>query len=177
MTDIINEITSDPKLIKNYIEKIEDSKIWIPDNYEDELASLLKLDGMLVSKITGPENYQTLINFLTKMQACRERVVEIKRHLIALLKYWQKLQRTAVRYINITYFAKLEALRDGSRKAVVAAAILPIEEGVNEIANLAEQAELVLKHLDNTVWNIKEESGMIDEYHSLIRNLSLTKEV
>jgi enamine deaminase RidA (YjgF/YER057c/UK114 family) len=171
-TGLIAEITQDPKLVK-IMERIEDTKFEIPA-YEEELRMLIKLEGTLVMKITGPENYQYLISMLSKTQSFRERVVEIKKHLVSLENLWEKVQRLAIRHINLNYFDRVEELREGTKKMLFSSSLLPIEEGLSQVKNLKEQTELALKHLDTTLWNIKEESGMIKEYFDLLKNIGRT---
>ena len=87
--DLLNEMCSDPNLQKIF-QRLENPTFNIPeDEYEEELGAAIKLNIPTLVNISNPDDYQTMLQLITKAQMCRERVVEITRHVYAMKHRWQ----------------------------------------------------------------------------------------
>jgi len=171
--NIALKISSDPTLIKNFYNKIKEPQYNIPDNCEDLIKQYSTLravqKGLLVSKVTNPDDYQTQIKFISVVQNNLDQIHELTLDLYNVHYKWIELFNGANRYITLTYFVELNELKDGVRKAVLAAALFPVQEGVNRLQHLIERGESTYKHLMSINWNLKEGVEIIKEYLGLLK--------
>lgn len=166
--DLLEEMCSDPHLLAIFA-KLDGKQYEIPEYYEDELAASVKLDLPTVVNISSPEDYQTVMQLLIKAQMCRERVVEITRHVVAMKHRWEVVHKTATRRLNKAYFNSMKRLPEHMRRTVMSTALYPIEANQEKIESLCTQSEVILKHFDQTLWNVKEMSRIMTEYFALLR--------
>lgn len=166
--DLLTEMCADPQLQQIFC-KLEDKSYSIPDYYEEELADAIKLNLPTIVSISSPEDYQTVLQLLTRAQMCRERVVEIVRHVVALKHRWLGVHKNASRRLHKAYYAPLRRLPEHMKKTVLATALYPVEAGLDDIESLVLQSEVVLRHFDQTLWNLKEMSRIVTEYFSLLK--------
>jgi len=160
------KISCDPKLLK-IVNQLKDPKFKIPE-YDKEFKTLHAIKstdkGVLVSKSISPDDYQTQKTLIGMVQHCLDQVQEMNNELYEVQHFWKEVFNDAVQYINLTYFTELNELKDGIRKAVLAAALHPIQEGLDKLQYLIERGEQCYKHLNGTNWNIKESTLIIKEY-------------
>ena len=165
------EIAANPSLIADYKKKILQPQYIIPSSFTAEFKAFLKVKegnkATLINKVTSPVDFQKLIDVLSIMQSNREQVMEKVLYLYELHYLWSKLKRGAERLIQTTFFDELSSLNAGAKKEVISNAIHDIVEGVKCLDFLCEQGDLVLAHLDKTIWNIKESSTLAQQvlYH------------
>jgi hypothetical protein len=167
--NLIEEITTDPAMVKRFLLPLrEDRAFEIPAHFEDDFKSLRSLSSsdkaVLVSKVTSPENYQQQIKLLAVLQHTLDRVQELNSDLYFIQMRWHNHLKEATTWVNRQYFAPLNELRDGVRKAVLSSALSPIEVGCDRIDALIAVGEKIYSHLIATNWNLKEGSSLIKEY-------------
>lgn len=170
---LIVRISSDPKLLQHFVSLTKHPEYVIPAQYEDSLKAFGEIGamdkGVLVSKVASPEDYQTQIKLLSAIQHCLDRCHEITTNIYRLHHKWSDLLNHASRYVNLTYFDELNELKDGVRKAVLAVALHPFQEGVDHLQYLIDRGETSYKHLMGKSWNIKEGDVVITEYLKLLK--------
>lgn len=171
--NLVVRISSDPVLVKNVLSRLKDPQYAIPTNSEELIKQFGGISstekGVLVSKVTTPEDYQVQIKLLSAIQHYMDRVHDITTDLYTIQNRWVKLHGDANRIILLTYFDDLNALKDGVRKSVMAVALQPIQEGIDRLQHLIDRGESTYKHLMSTNWNVKEGVGIIKEYLSLLK--------
>ena len=171
--NLVVRISSDPVLVKNILSKLKDPQYNIPNEYEEMIKGFGGISstekGVLVSKVTTPEDYQVQIKLLSAVQHYMDRVHDLTTDLYAIQNRWVKLHGDANRIILLTYFDDLNALKEGVRKSVMTVALQPIQEGIDRLQHLIDRGESTYKHLMSTNWNIKEGVGIIKEYISLLK--------
>lgn len=173
MSNLVMRISADTTLNKNVYSRLKEPGFNLPMDYEDELKSLGRISssekGVLVSKVTTPEDYQTQIQLLSGIQHNLDRVHDITTNLYALHNRWMDLHGQATRIILMTYFEELNQLKEGVRKTVMGVALQPVQMGVDRLQSLIDRGESTYKHLMGTNWNVKEGVGIIKEYLSLLK--------
>jgi hypothetical protein len=171
--NLVVRISSDPTLVKNVFSKLKEPQYAIPENFEELLKELGGIKssekGILVSKVTSPNDYQMQMKLLSSVQHYLDRVHDITTDLYAVQNRWKMLLNSATRVILLTYFDDLNALKDGVRKTVMSVALYPIQEGVDRLQTLIDRGESTYKHLMTTNWNIKEGVSIIKEYLGLLK--------
>ena len=165
-------VASDPTLMKYYA-RLKDPHYRIPVEYEDEIKKLRGVNstekGILVSKVTTPDDYQTQLAILSAIQHCLDRIHELNTDLYVIQARWKELLNAATRVITLTYFDELNALKDGVRKTVVAVALQPVQDGFDKLQSLIDMGESTHKHLTATNFNVKEGTEIITQYLSMFR--------
>lgn len=165
-------VASDPNLMKLF-SKLTEPQYRIPIEYEEEIKKLRDISstekGILVSKVTSAEDYQTQLKLLSAVQHLLERSHDINTNLYVILAKYKELFKLASRMITLGYFDELNILKDGVRKSVVLTALYPIQEGLDRVENLIILGEGTYKHLTATNFNIKAASTLIQEYMSLFK--------
>jgi hypothetical protein len=171
--NLMLRISSDPILVKNIFSRLKDPQYTIPSNIEERLKKFGGIHssekGVLVSKVTTPDDYQTQIQILSIIQHYLDQVHDITTDLYMIHNKWMKLHTDAHKVILLTYFDELNLLKDGVRKAVMSVALQPVQEGIDKLQYLIDRGESTYKHLMNTNWNVKEGVGIIKEYLSLLK--------
>jgi hypothetical protein len=169
-TNIVVEISSDPNLAKSFFSKMEDGDYkFVEKEYREELKALRGLRaikaGRLVSRVTSPEDYNEQLLLLSSMQGFLDRLHDIKMELLGYKTNWEELLDVATNYVNKKYHAELVVLKnEATRKAVYSAALQPLQRGLARIDRLVEMTDETIRHIDKTLWNIKEANHLIDEY-------------
>jgi 3D (Asp-Asp-Asp) domain-containing protein len=165
-------VASDPTLMKFY-SRLKDPHYRIPSEYEDDIKKLRGVKstekGVLVSKVTTPEDYQTQLAVLSAIQHCLDRIHEINTDLYIVHARWKELLGAASRAITLAYFDELNELKDGVRKTVISVALQPVQDGLDKIQALIDMGELTHKHLTATNFNIKEGTEIITQYLSMFK--------
>lgn len=166
-------VASDPTLIKKIFTRLKDPQYQIPDGLEDEIKKLRGIHstekGVLVSKVTTPDDYQTQLKMISLVQHCLDRVHDINTSLYGIQYKYKELHNAALKVITLNYFDELNDLKDGVRKTVVAIALQPIQEGIDRLQHLIDAGETTYKHLTATNWNLKAGTEIIREYLSLLK--------
>lgn len=166
-------VASDPTLITKIFPRLKDPQYQIPDTYEEEIKNLRGIHstekGVLISKVTTPEDYQFQLKLLSAVQNCLDKVHEINTNLYIIQSRYKDLLNAATRVITLNYFDELNELKDGVRKTVIMVALQPIQEGYDRLEGLIAVGEAAYKHLTATNFNIKEGVDIIKEYLSLLR--------
>lgn len=164
-------VASDPTLMRLFT-KLKEDYYKIP-NYEDEIKKLKGLKttdrGVLVSRVTSAEDYQTQLKLLSILQHLLDRIHEINTELYIILSRYKELHAAATKVITLAYFDELNELKDGVRKTVVSVALQPVQNGVDKLQHLIDLGETTQKHLISSNWNIKESSTIIKEYLGLFK--------
>jgi len=171
--NLVVRITSDTTLIQNIFSKLKEPQYQIPKEY----AALIKQfggissseKGVLISKVTTPEDYQMQMKLLSGVQHYMDRIHDITTDLYVLHSRWMELHNQASRVILMTYFDEINLLKEGVRKSVMAVALQPVQGGLDKIQSLIDRGESTYKHLSATNWNVKEGVGIIKEYLSLLK--------
>jgi len=167
------KIASDPALQKKIFSRLKEPQFGIPDGCEDLIKGLGTIKSpdksVLISKATSPTDYQTQLEVLSKVQHLMDRTHDITTQLYFIQQHWNDLLKTASRLITLTYFDELNNLKDGVRKSVLAAVLQPIQDGVDRLQLLIERSEGTYKHLNGTVWNIKEGVEITKEFLTLLK--------
>lgn len=165
------KIASNPKLLKIF-EQLKNPQFKIPD-YAKEFKALHNIKsadkGTLVSKSISPEDYQIQKQLIEMVQHCLDRVKEMNDELYEAQHLWKEVFSKASEFIHLTYFDELNELKDGFRKSVLAAALYPVQEGLDKIQYMIDRGESTYKHLNGTNWNIKESTLIIKEYLSTLK--------
>lgn len=174
MTDsLIVRMSSDPKLLQHFVSLTKQHDYVIPMQYEDNLKAFSEIGsmdkGLLVANVASPDDYQTQIKLLSRIQHCLDRCHEITMDLYRIHHKWLELNNRAFKYLNLTYFEELNDLKDGVRKSVLAVALHPIQEGVEHLQFLIDRGETSYKHLMGKSWNVKEGNLVITEYLKLLK--------
>ena len=168
--NIVFEISSDPNLAKNFFSKLSDPEFDIPE--KDIVRDLKTLRGLrsikagrLVSRASSPEDYQSQLNIMSQIQGLQDKAHEIKMDLLGLKTNWEELLEIASNYIHKKYYDEVLSLKNEAlRKATFSAALQPLQRGLARIDNLMVMAEETQKHLERTMWNIKEANTLIVEF-------------
>lgn len=172
-TNLAVRISSDPNLIQKIFPKLKDPKFSIPSEYEEELRSFSGIKstekGILISKVTTPNDYQTQLSLLSYVQHCLDRCHEINTDLYIIQARFTELLVIATRIITLNYFSDLNELKESMRKLVMAVALQPIQEGIDKLQVLIGIGESTHKHLTATNFNIKEGTEIITEYLALLK--------
>ena len=165
-------VSSDPNLIKIF-SRLREPQFRITTEYEDEIKTLRGIKstdkGVLVSKVTTPDDYQKQLALLSSVQHCLDRIHEINTDLYIIQAKWKELLNSATRIIMLAYYVDLNELKEGVRKILMTVALQPIQEGIDRIQTLIELGETTQKHLTATNFNIKEGTEIIKEYLSLLK--------
>lgn len=165
-------VASDPTLMKYYT-RLKDPHYRIPVEYEEEIKKLRGISstdkGVLVSKVTTPDDYQTQLAVLSAIQHCLDRIHEINTDLYVVQSRWRELLNAATRVLMLTYFDELNELKEGVRKIVMSVALQPVQEGVDKLQSLIDMGESTHKHLTATNFNVKEGTEIITQYLSMFR--------
>jgi hypothetical protein len=165
-------VSSDPTLIK-FLMRLKEPQYRIPIEYEEEIKKLrgigLADKGVLVSKVTTPEDYQDQLKLLSAVQNCLDHIHELNLNLYIIQSKYKELFNLATRVITLGYFDELNELKDGVRKVVVQVALQPIQEGIDKLETLVALGESTNKHLTAVNFNIKEGTSIIREYLSLFK--------
>lgn len=175
--NIMQTISEDPILKKNYLSKLEQPTWKIPLQYENEIRDLLKSPVPLLVSINSPEDYKTLVEAITLVRTYKERSAEILHHLKALNFRYKNNQRRAQRYIEKVYYLQLNKLKDSVRKSILSSATEGIEDGVNMVEYLLNIAEMAQTHLNDTSWSIKNSGELLTSYFSNIKAFMPTKDI
>lgn len=166
-------VSSDPILMKNIFSRLKDPQYAIPNEYEEQIKKLRGLKstekGVLVSRITSPDDYQTQLKLLSHVQNMLDHMHEIHTNLLIILARWKELHNAATRVIMLNYFNEINELKEGVRKVIMNVALAPIQDGIDRLGNLILLSEITQKHLVTTNWNIKESSTIIKDYLSLYK--------
>jgi len=164
-------VASDPNLVRLY-SKLKEAHYNIPE-YEEEIRKLRGLKttdkGVLVSRVTSAEDYQTQLKLLSVLQHLLDRVHEINTDLYIIQSRYKELHAAATKVITLAYFDELNELKDGVRKTVVSVALQPVQNGIDRLQNLIDLGETTQKHLISSNWNVKESSTIIKEYLGLFK--------
>lgn len=164
-------VASDPALMRLY-SKLKESHYSVPD-YEDEIKKLRGIrateKGVLVSKVTSVEDYQTQLKLLSILQHLLDRIHEINTDLYIIQSRYKEMHAAATKAVILTYFDELNELKDGVRKTVVQVALQPVQMGMDRLQHLIYLGESTQKHLMSSNWNVKEGSNIIKEYLSLFK--------
>ena len=173
MDNLAVRVASDPTLIKKIFTRLKDPQYLIPDELEDEIKKLRGIHstekGVLVSKVTTPDDYQTQLQLISHIQNMLDHIHEIHINLLIILAKWTDLYNAAMRVITFNYFDETNALKEGVRKTVLAVALSPIQNGIDKLQHLINLVESTQKHLIASNWNIKEGSTIIRDYLSLYK--------
>lgn len=164
-------IASNPNLLK-IIGQLKNPKFNIP-NYDKDFKTLHSIKsadkGTLVSKVISPDDYQTQKLLIGMVQHCLDQTQEMNNELYAVQHSWKEIFNEASKYLHLTFFDELNELKDGVRKSILAAALHPIQEGLDKLQYLIDRGEATYKHLNGTNWNIKESTLIIKEYLSTLK--------
>jgi len=165
-------VASDPTLLKLLI-KLKEPQYRIPIEYEEEIKKLRGISladkGVLVSKVTTPEDYQDQLKLLSAVQNCLDHIHELNLNLYIIQSRYKEMFNLATRIITLGYFDELNELKDGVRKVVVQVALQPIQEGIDRLETLVTLGESTNKHLTAINFNIKEGTTIIRDYLSLFK--------
>ncbi len=165
-------VSSDPNLIKLF-SRLKQPEYTIPIGYEKELKSLLDIKdvdkGLLISKITSVDDYQSQLKLMSILQHLLDRTHCINTDLYIICSKYKELYNVANKLILISYFDDLNLLKDGVRKLVMQVALQPITIGMDKLQHLIDLGESTHKHLIASTWNIKECSALIKEYLSMYK--------
>jgi len=174
-------IASDPILNKNIFSRLSEPQFQIPNEYEESLKNIFNMKGaskgVLVSKVTSPEDYQTQLKLISMVQHLLDRVHDINTNLYSIQHKWNEMLKAANRIITLTYFDELNELKDGVRKTVLAVALQPVQDGVDKTTYLVERGESTYRHLNATNWNLKEGTAIVKEYLTLLKYGAGVKEL
>lgn len=177
-------VASDPMLIKKIFIRLTDPQYHIPKEIEEEIKKLGDVrstdKGVLVSKVTTPEDYQTQLKLISGIQHLLDRIHEINTTLFSIQHQYKELYNAALRIVMLTYFNELNELKDGVRKVVVAVALQPIQEGLDKLQYLIDITESSQKYLTAANFNIKDATAIIRDYLSLYKfgsNVRVPKDV
>lgn len=166
-------MSSNPVLLTKIFVRLKEPQYQIAKEIEDEIKKLGDIKstdkGVLVSKVTTPEDYQTQLKLLSGVQHLLDRMHEINTSLYGIQHRYKELHNNALRVLMLTYFDELNELKDGVRKTVISVALQPVQEGLDRIAYLIDLGETTYKHLTAVNWNLKEASNIIKDYLSLYR--------
>jgi hypothetical protein len=165
-------VASDPTLIKNIYSRLRDPYYAIP-SYEEEIQKMRGIrsteKGVLVSKVTTPEDYQSQLALISAVQNCLDRIHELNTYLYVIQSRYKELLSQANRVITLNYFDELNELKDGVRKTVISVALQPVQDGIDRLQHLIDLGEGTYKHLTATNWNLKEGTEIITQYLSLYK--------
>jgi hypothetical protein len=166
-------VSSDPILLKTIFTRLKDPQYHIDDKIEAEITALNGIKstdkGVLVSKVTTPDDYQTQLTIIAAVQHCLDRVHDINTMLYGLQHRYKEIYNKALKVITLNYFNELNELKDGVRKTVISVALQPIQEGLDRLEYLIDLGESAYKHLTATNWNVKEGTEIIRDYLSLLK--------
>jgi len=172
MDNLAVRIASDPDLMKNVYSKLRDPYYTIP-NYEEEIKKMRGIrsadKGVLVSKVTTPEDYQSQLALISVVQNCLDHIHELNTNLYIIQSRYKELLGAANRIITLKYFDELNELKDGVRKTVMAVSLQPAQEGIDRLQHLINLGENTYKHLTATNWNLKEATEIITQYLTMYR--------
>jgi hypothetical protein len=165
-------IASDPALMKLFA-GLKDPAYHVPDDCEASLKQMGSIKasdkGVLVSKVTTPEDLQTQLRLLSMVQHCLDRIQDMNTDLYIVQSRWKQVHSSAMKIITLAYFNELDFLKDGVRKTVVSVALQPVQQGIDRLQDLIDIGERTHKHLTATNFNIKDGTKIIQEYLSLFK--------
>lgn len=166
-------MSSNPVLLTKVFVRLKEPQYQVPKEIEDEIKKLGDIrstdKGVLVSKVTTPEDYQTQLKLLSGVQHLLDRMHEINTTLYGVQHRYKELYNNALRVLMLTYFDELNELKDGVRKTVISVALQPVQEGLDRISYLIDLGETTYKHLTAVNWNLKEGTEIIGNYLSLYK--------
>jgi hypothetical protein len=166
-------VSSDPILLKKVFIKLKDPQYSIPKDMEEQIKKLGDIKsvskGVLVSKVTTPDDYQTQLKLLSGVQHLLDRVHDITTDLYGIQFRYKELYNEALGVVMRGYFDEINELKEGVRKTVIAVALQPIQEGIDRLQHLIDLSESSYKHLTATNWNVKESTEIIKDFLSMYR--------
>jgi len=172
-TNLAVRVASDPTLITKIFPRLKDPQYHISDTYEEEIKNLRGIHstekGVLISKVTTPEDYQFQLKLLSAIQHCLDQLHEINTNLYVIQSRYKDLLNAATKVIMLTYFEEINNLKEGMRKIVLNIALAPIQDGFDKLQSLIDLGEATQKHLMASNWNIKEGTTIIRDYLSLYK--------
>ena len=176
MTEQLNlavKISSDPAMQKKIFSRLKEPQFTIPNNCEEFLNKINDIKstekGTLISKVTSPDDYQTQIHLMSRVQHLLDQVQELSTRLYFIQQHWNDLLKAAKRIITLTYFDELNALKDGVRKQILEVALQPVQDGVDRLQCFIERAESSYSHLNGKIWNIKKGAEITKEFLTLLK--------
>ena len=162
-TTPIGEIPSHPK-VAAFIKRMEEPLFQIDMSLMDEIqgyVSIAKETREKADKMRLPDRYKTkddlhaLCAFIARVQAFRDRVIEIKLGLMPLQRSVHRIhKKTSNQLYHFTSIAK--ASPAPMRDAVISQILSPIEDTMSKIDMMIEACCEVDRHLGNAWFSLKE---------------------
>lgn len=165
-------IAADPQLMKLFT-KLKDPYYDIPEKYEKtikELGTIKNVNkGLLISKVTTPDDYQTNLKLISALQHCLDNLHEINTDLYIIQSRYKEIHSLGMNILMLNYFTELDTLKDGVRKTLLTIALRPIQEGLDKLETLINIGERTHKHLTATTWNVKMSTQVLQDYLSIFK--------
>ncbi len=167
------EISSDPTLVRDFINQTNDPGLAIPVEFDAEFRHFMSAEprgGQVPTRINGPEDYQVLYSMIQRTQVLLDAVAEKQLLLYGLRHRWKAIHAEAAKYINLRYYNAIETLKsETAKKTVVGNATHKINQGINKLEGLCEQADKAYGHLAGVMFNLKDSAKIVDQYLSTLR--------
>jgi hypothetical protein len=159
----VSEIAGHPKVVA-FLEKMRDKVFEVDLSIMDEIqsyVSIAKESRETADKMKLPNQYKTkedlhrICGFVAKVQACRDRVIEIKIGMLPLQRSIHRIHKRAS--AQLYHFAGImKASPASARDAFISGILSPIEDTMSKVDMIVDACNEVDRHLGNAWFSLKE---------------------